>query len=244
MDHDSTASVVLVHGAWHGAWCWERVVSGLVAEGVPAVAVELPGRGEDTGPMGDLHADAARVRQVLDTLSPPVLLLGHSYGGAVITEAGDHPSVGHLVYLCAMALDEGESCMVVSPEEPGADDRSSEGRPDLATGLIIADDVMTIDSETAAAALFNQCDEGTTAWAVSRLGPHPLVTMVQPVEAVSWRDKPTTYVVCSDDQIVHPDLQRRMAKRCAGTIVEWDSDHSPFLSHPELVVDLLTELAH
>lgn len=243
MQRDSTTSVVLVHGAWHGVWCWERVVSGLAAEGVPAVAVELPGHGEDPGPMRDLHADAARVRQVLDTLTPPVVLLGHSYGGAVITEAGDHPSVGHLVYLCAMALDEGESCMVASPEEPGADHRSPEGRPDLATGLIIADDVMTIDPETAAAALFNQCDESTTAWAVSRLGPQPLVTMQQPVEVVSWRDKPTSYVVCSDDRIVHPDLQRWMAKRCAGTIVEWDSDHSPFLSHPELVVDLLTELA-
>ena len=90
---DNRGIVVLVHGAWHGAWCWERVVDGLAAVAIESVAIDLPGHGEDPGPFSDLHGDAARVRSVLDRINRPVVLLGHSYGGAVVTEAGDHPSV-------------------------------------------------------------------------------------------------------------------------------------------------------
>src|SRR4249920_292329 len=98
------ASVVLVHGAWHGAWCWEPVVDGLCARGIDVVAVDLPGHGEDRGTLTDLHGDAARVREVLDQLEAPVVLVGHSYGGAVITEAGVHPNVHQLVYVAAFAI--------------------------------------------------------------------------------------------------------------------------------------------
>lgn len=173
-----------------------------------------------------------------------VVLVGHSYGGAVITEAGTHPAVARLVFLCAMALDEGESSMSAAVDLPGVADISHEGRPDLGGGMHISDDgFITIEETVAAAALFNRCDRDTTAWALARLGPQPMVTLQQSPDAVSWREKPATYVVCSDDQIVHPELQRVMAKRCANAALEWDSDHSPFLSHPRLVVDLLASLA-
>ncbi len=236
--------MVLVHGAWHGAWCWEHVLDGLAARGIPAVAVDLPGHGDDPGPLGDLHSDAGRVRHVLDNLAPPVVLVGHSYGGAVITEAGDHPVVGHLVFLCALAPDDGETCMTVAVGRPGAAEISYEGRPDLGSGMIVSDDgLVSLEPSLAAAALYNDCTHEAMAWAVSRLGPQPLITLQQAPDAVAWRTRPSTYVVCADDQIVHPDLQRQMAKRCAGTAVEWQSDHSPFLSHPEQVVGLLVELA-
>jgi pimeloyl-ACP methyl ester carboxylesterase len=241
----SSSPVVLVHGAWHGAWCWERVLEGLAARQVPTIAVDLPGHGDDRGPMGDLHTDTGRVREVVGQLDHPVVLVGHSYGGAVITEAGNHPAVGHLVYLCAMALDEGESCMIAADDPPVAVESEDNGRPDLSTGMVVSDDGLTISIEpaVAAAVLFNQCDADTTAWAVERLGPQPLTTLQQPAGAASWRSKPSTYVVCADDRIVHPELQRVMAKRCGGRIAEWDSDHSPFLSHPDRVIDLLAQLA-
>jgi len=86
-------AAVLVHGAWHGAWCWEPAVAALAADGISAVAIDLPGHGNDPGPMGDLHGDAAHVAAVLDALSGPVVLVGHAYGGAVITEAGSHRAV-------------------------------------------------------------------------------------------------------------------------------------------------------
>jgi pimeloyl-ACP methyl ester carboxylesterase len=240
---DPSATVLLVHGAWHGAWCWEGIVERLSARGITAAAVDLPGHGSDPGPLSDLHGDAARVRAVLDGLDGPVVLLGHSYGGAVITEAGDHPAVAHLVYLCALVLDEGESCVSAAAAEAAAAQISHDGRPNLGGG-IIADEhgAGTLDPSVAAACLYNHCDAGTVAWALDRLGPQPLVTLQQPPTAVAWRAKPSTYVVCSDDMAIHPDLQRILAKRCTHH-TEWDSDHSPFLSEPDRLVDALEELA-
>src|SRR5579871_5796384 len=126
---ESTAVVVLVHGAWHGAWCWDPIVDRLAASRVRAVAVELPGHGDDPAPLADLHGDAARVGRVLDGIDAPVILLGHSYGGAVITHAGDHPAVAHLVYLCAFALDHDEACTSAAEAEAANARISHDGRP-------------------------------------------------------------------------------------------------------------------
>jgi pimeloyl-ACP methyl ester carboxylesterase len=233
--------VILVHGAWHGAWAWERVLPLLASAGVDAVAVDLPGHGADQGPLGDLHGDANRVRDELDRATSEVVLVGHSYGGAVITEAGDHPAVGHLVYLCAFALDAGESCGNAAPDQAAS--ISHVGRPNLGAGFVMGPGgTVTLDPATAATCLYHDCDADAVAWAMARLGPHPLVTIQQTPEAVAWRVKPSTYVVCRDDLAIHPDLQRLLARRCT-TSVEWPTGHSPFLSHPELVAELLTGLA-
>ena len=110
------ATIVLVHGAWHGAWCWDRVVEGLAARGVDVVAVDLPGHGASRQPLGDLHGDAAVVGRALDALDGPAVVCGHSYGGAVISEgAAGHPNVRHLVYLAALMPDAGESCSTSIP---------------------------------------------------------------------------------------------------------------------------------
>ncbi len=127
--------MVLVHGAWHGAWCFEQVLPLLRDASVPAVSVDLPGHGADRGSPADLHGDAPRVRGVLDELDGPVVLLGHSYGGAVITEAGVHPAVRHLVYIAALALDADETCHSAAAEEAERTGLSHAGRPDLGAGL-------------------------------------------------------------------------------------------------------------
>ena len=103
------ATIVLVHGAWHGAWCWERLTPLLDDAGVTSIAVDLPGHGNDRGPFTDLHGDADRVRETLDDVDGDVVLVGHSYGGCVITDAGAHPDVRHLVYVAAFPLDADES---------------------------------------------------------------------------------------------------------------------------------------
>jgi pimeloyl-ACP methyl ester carboxylesterase len=234
--------VVLVHGAWHGAWCWERVVDLLAGAGVNAIAVDLPGHGSDTGPLLDLHGDTGRVRDLLDGLDGPVVLVGHSYGGAVITEVGTHAAVSHLVYLCALALDEGETCTSAATTDPAVAAISHEGRPNLGNGLIATGDgATTLDPKVAAECLYNECDPDTVTWAIDRLGPHPILALQQSPDSVAWRSKPSTYVVCSKDMAIHPDLQKVMAKRCRAT-VEWDSDHSPFLSRPEALSALLSDL--
>ncbi len=235
------ATAVLVHGAWHGAWCFDRVLPLLAEAGVPSVAIDLPGHGADTRPLTDLHGDAAHVRAVLDAIDGPVVLLGHSYGGAVITEAGTHPAVAHLVYLCALALDEGESCADAAVVRAAT--LSHAGRPSLAAGIVThPDGTATLRPDSAAACLYNDCDAATVAWAVARLGPQPMANMAQAPGEIAWRSRLSTYVVCSDDQAIHPGLQRILAERCA-TSIEWDTSHSPFASRPALVSALLQDLA-
>jgi pimeloyl-ACP methyl ester carboxylesterase len=236
-----TATVVLVHGAWHGAWCFDRVMPLLAEANVPAAAVDLPGHGRDAGPFTDLHGDASRVRAILDGIEDEVVLLGHSYGGAVITEAGVHPAVKHLVYLCAFPLDSGESCMAAAAEETAT--LSHEGRPSLVDGWVNhPDGTTTLNSAAAAACLYNDCDARTVAWAVGHLGAQPMSNLGQTPEAVAWRERLSTYVVCSDDLTVHPGLQQVMARRCAQSRV-WPTSHSPFASQPALLGRLLAELA-
>jgi pimeloyl-ACP methyl ester carboxylesterase len=237
-----TAAVVLVHGAWHGAWCFEPVLERLVDAGVEAVAVDLPGHGADRGPLGDLHADAARVREVLDGLDRDCVLLGHSFGGAVITEAGVHPAVRHLVYLAAFALDAGESCMAAAVAESQAIDLAWDG-PNLSDAFVAHDDgTITVEPSGAVEFLFHDCDPATATWAVDRLGPQPSVTLGDVPTAVAWRARPSTYIVCTEDRGIHPDLQRALARRCDER-VEWPTSHSPFLSAPDRVADLVAGIA-
>lgn len=234
-------AVVLVHGAWLGAWCWDRVLPVLTERGLRVVAPDLPGRGEDAGELADLYGDVARVVETLERLDEPAVLVGHSYGGAVITEAGEHPTVEHLVFIAAMVLDAGETCSAAAVVESDAAGISFEGRPDLSEGFIAADHTLTLDPKIAAQCLFNDCDDTTVAWALDRLGPHPLRSLEQSPRTVAWRAKPTTYVVCADDLVVHPDLQRILAARCSSS-TRWRTGHAPFLSRPELVVDLLSQV--
>jgi pimeloyl-ACP methyl ester carboxylesterase len=205
--------VVLVHGAWHGAWCWARVLDLLAAEGIEAepikaVAVDLPLTG--------LPDDATHVREMLDSLDGPVLLVGHSYGGAVITEAGDHPSVARLLYLAAFPLEENESAASAASADPATAQISHDGRPELRSGLIFDEaGLMSIDRDVAAAMFYNDCDAESTAWALDRLRPQALASLQQQPAAVAWRSRPSTYVVCADDRTVHPELQRILARRGA-----------------------------
>ncbi len=222
-------TVVLVHGAWHGAWCWAAVLAGLDELQVPAVAVDLPGP--------DLHADADHVRAVLDDLDD-VVLVGHSYGGAVITDAGTHTAVDRLVYITAFALDEGET--IISNELPAHE--MSE-----LTGVVrVRDDgTAVLDGDDVVPALYADCTELDVKRALSLLRPQGMASFSQSPRAVAWRRRPTTYVVCGADRGVTPKLQRAMARRIPDVaLVEWpDASHSPFLSRPAVVVDLLAGLA-
>jgi pimeloyl-ACP methyl ester carboxylesterase len=229
------ATVVLVHGAWHGAWCFDRVVPLVRRAGVAASAVDLPGT--------DFDADVARVRGALDAVDGAAILLGHSFGGAVVTEAGVHVSVRHLVFLCAFAIDENESCVNAASDEPDVTSISHQGRPNLGAAMIQHDDgTSTLTREGARSCLYSDVDDVTFEWAYSQLRAQCTDSLSARPKEVAWRTKPSTYVVCSEDQAVHPDLQRIMARRCTETI-EWPTGHSPFANRPDLVADLLIGLA-
>jgi Alpha/beta hydrolase family len=236
-----TGQVLLVPGAWHGAWAWDRVVALLRSAAVPVMALGLPRTGRTPAPAGDLYSDASLITQALNRATGGVVLVGHSYAGAVITEAGGHPAVEHLVYVAGFPLDLDESCGRAAPSESAA--FSHAGRPDLGAGLQVSDDgTATVAAATAAACFYSDCDAPTTQWALDRIGPHPMAALGQSPTRTAWRTKPSTYVVCAEDQAVHPELQRALARRCTSS-VQWPTGHSPFLSQPAMVADLLAGLA-
>ncbi|WAX58453.1 alpha/beta hydrolase [Jatrophihabitans cynanchi] len=236
-------TVVLVHGSFHGGWCFAPLVAALATRGVAAVAVDLPSHASSVLPRPGLHADAAAVQQVLDACAGQVVLVGHSYGGSVITEAGVHPAVVHLVYLCALMPDGHESASdVLAPEAELADEGGPRPRPRITDGATYdKNGLMSIAPEVAARAFYGDCSPETVSWALPRLRPQPLGWVEDRPHAVAWRVRPSTYVVGADDLTIHPDLQRGWAKRCTRS-VELSTGHSPFLSAIDRVSDLLVEI--
>jgi pimeloyl-ACP methyl ester carboxylesterase len=234
--------VVLVHGLWHGAWCWATLQAELDRRGVPSLAVDLPGHGASTAPAGGLHDDAAHVTAVLDQLHDAgherIVLVGHSYGGAVITHAAaGRTDIDHLVYVTAIALYDGESVTSALG--------SFERRDVEANQAVVPNDdrtATTLDPERAPAALYDECPAASIRAALPRLCAQP-VAAVREAAAGSPRDSiPSTYVVCGRDRAIHPDHQIEMARRCTHR-VDIDTDHSPFISTPEALADVIQPLA-
>ena len=222
--------VVLVHGAWHGAWCWAGVQAELDGRGVPTLAVDLPGHGASTLPFTDLAGDAAHVADVVARAGRPVVLVGHSYGGAVIGEAGGQGDVRALVFVAAFCLDSGESV---------ARQTDVSYPPTLAAAATVrAEGLLTIDPAQATASFYAECPSPAAEAAVARLGRQPVATFVQPATVAAWHDRPSTYVLCSRDNAIHPLHQAAMSERC-GEVVTLDADHSPFTSATTAVVDVI-----
>ena len=229
---DTPATVVLVHGAWHGAWCWDEVVSRLDDAGVPNVAVENP---SVASAPSDLAADGDNLTNVLDGIEGPIVLVGHSYGGAVITDAGGHPQVEHLVYLTAFALDEGES--VMDNQLTGGEDTT------LAEALQLDGDVFNVDPARIVDSFFHDCTPDVAARAAAQFSPMSMPALSGTPRRIAWRAKPATYIVCTDDHALPVALQQANAARI-GTVVELPTSHSPFLSDPDALAAVLVELSH
>lgn len=226
--------VVLVHGAWHGGWCWAALQAELDRRAIPSYAIDLPGQGASTAPLGDLHGDAAHVAEVIDRLGTDVVLVGHSYGGAVITEAAVRTGrVRHLVYLTAFALDAGESVLGLLRTLPHHDVALSAAmRPGTSEGTTV------LDPASAVPALYARCDAAAVQAALARLSPQSMATFTQETTGCPRPRVASTYVVCTEDEAVHPVHQEAMAERC-DTVVRLDTDHSPFLSAVTATADVI-----
>jgi pimeloyl-ACP methyl ester carboxylesterase len=229
----SPSTIVLVHGAWHGAWSWERVVPLLEQSGLDVRTVELPSVGLDVDTSRDLSGDAAAVSQVLDDVRGPNLLCGHSYGGLVITmAAAGRADVTRLVYLCAAMPDAGESGAAVFE------------RAGISPGWIVMEDGrMMVDPAQARAVFYGDCDAETQRAAVERLRPMSPAAHLEPVPVAAWRTIPSTYVVCTMDEAIPTAAQRAAFAPQAGEVLELESSHSPFLSQPRALAELLAERA-
>lgn len=231
--------IVLIHGAWHGAWCFAALQAELDQRGLASYAIDLPGHGASTLPLGDLHGDAAHVVDVLRRIGRPAVLVGHSYGGAVISEvAARLGDITHLVYVAAFALEPGESVMGLLRSLPAAPVLLSQAMQVHDNGTTTLHDDAVIRR-----ALYGSITEAEAAAAIGRLDAQPLATMTQPISAARPTTLPTTYICCTGDNAVDISHQRAMATRCS-TMISLDCDHSPFLSMPSTIADILTQVAH
>jgi pimeloyl-ACP methyl ester carboxylesterase len=227
------STVVLVHGACHGSWCWERVVPLLETRGLAVRTVDLPTMGAPEGAQPGLADDMAAVRAVLDEVDGQSLLCGHSYGGTVISAAAAGRSdVSRLLYLCAAMLDGGESGAAVF-EQVGIQ----------AEWFVLEGDRLRVDRDTAAARFYGDCDPETQRAAVDRLQTMCLRPHGEPVPEAAWHAIPSTYVVCTEDRVIPAEIQRSFFAPRADEVVELQSSHSPFFSQPEALAELIAARA-
>jgi pimeloyl-ACP methyl ester carboxylesterase len=223
-------TVVLVHGAWHGPWCWSEVTPRLAAAGVPHEEVELPFTGHDD--------DIAATRAVLDRIDGTKVLVGHSYGGLVISGAETGRSdVAHVVYLCAFLVPPGKTII-----------DALAGVPDLPHAKVLDaivphdEGTSTIDPDHAVAAFYALSPPNAAREATGRLRPMNAESILSTCRGAPWTRVPSTYVLCAQDQAIPVEGQRHMA-RSATHVVVLDTDHSPFLSMPDETARLLIDLA-
>ena len=235
------ATFVLVHGAWHGAWCWYRIVPRLAQAGHTVIAPDLPSLGRDRTPIIDvsLAGWADSIGALIEATAEPVVLVGHSRGGIVISTVAERlpERIARLVYVTAFLLRDGETLLSVAETVAG-------------TSRIVPNLVMTPDQSAImvpGAALrqgfYGQCMEEDVTLAEMLLQPEAAAPSATPVHITPGRFGriPRAYIECRRDQAIPVELQRRMARQSDCPVVaSLDTDHSPFFSTPDaLVAELL-----
>lgn len=224
--------LIFVHGALvrDGAWWWQRAAD-LLRErtGIGSRAVALPSCGETTPEQraGGLNADAEALRRELDDVESAIVV-GHSYGGTVIAEAGQHPAVEHLLYVSSYLPDVGQSQGAVMS---GESDPVSIG--DNGDGTL---SVTGYDANSFGARFLQDVDEATQRQAWQRVTAQAAGAFMTPTSAAGWHGVDSTYIVCGQDRSTSLELQRFHAAR-ATRFVELPTGHHPFISRPELVVE-------
>jgi pimeloyl-ACP methyl ester carboxylesterase len=222
---ENIKNVVLVHGAFADGSGWEPVANILKNDGYKVSVVQHP----ETS----YAEDQKYTKAAIDAMGGPVVLVGHSYGGSIITEAGNHPKVAALVYIAAFALDEGESCASIEQALPQA---SKAFTPDsnnywwIDEAHFAADFAADIPPEKAAFMAVSQVPISTDAF-------------THQVTSPAWKTKPTWYMVATADRSINPDQERMMAKRAKAKTIEVNSSHVAYMSHPKETAKLIEEAA-
>ena len=222
---DAPRNVVLVHGGFVDGSGWQGVYDLLKRDGYNVRVVQ--------NPTLSLEGDAAATRQVVDAQDGPVVLVGHSYGGAVITAAGTDDRVAGLVYISALGPDETETSQSEQEKFPQT---PVFGQIEVADGRI-----WMLPSGAPCFCGDLPEDEQKIVWATAY--PPSVELFARNAPGVAWRTKPSWYIVANHDQAVHPDLERAAAKRMGATTYDIDSSHVPMLSQPGFVLDVIRAAA-
>jgi pimeloyl-ACP methyl ester carboxylesterase len=243
IEFSSMSTYLLIHGAWHGGWCWSKVVPLLEAAGHTVLAPDLPSHGEDTTPTASvtLKSYTDRICEIASAQAEPVILLGHSMGGVAITQAAENcpEKIRALVYMCAFLPRNGDSLMTWASQ-----DKESLVNP--STTYPMGEGVISFKPQYTHDAFYANCTDEDEKFAKSRLVAQSLAPFVVPVQTTPerWGRIPRYYIECAYDRAISLDLQQAMQKEspCQHTF-SIDTDHSPFFSAPEHLADILAHIA-
>ena len=216
-------NVVLVHGSFVDGSTWRAVYDLLTRDGYHVAVVQ--------NPTLSLQGDAAATRLIVDAQDGPVVLVGHSYGGAVITEAGTHDKVMAVVYIAAFAPDKGESVRTFNgdPNAPGSPLVSAPG------GFLFQDQLGFHNSFGA------DLPTADTAFMADAQVPFAVEAMDEPVTDPAWRSKPSSYLIATEDHMIAPSAQRAMAQRAGANTVEVAASHAVYMSQPAQTAALIRQ---
>lgn len=235
------STFVLVHGAWHGGWCWEKVVPLLEGDGHDVVAFDLPGHGDDGTPISELSMQGYvdRTVAVIDEAAEPVVLVGHSMGGIVISLAAEaRPDrVKRLVLLTGFLLEDGKSLLSVAENDEAAI---------VLPNLVPSEDGSSFTVKNLKEVFYADCSDEDVRRAEARLVPEPAFAFTTPVALTegNFGRVPRAYVECVEDRAIGIKAQRGMHERWpCETVISMETSHSPFYSRPEELAGHLASLS-
>ena len=220
-------NIVLVHGGFVDGAGWEGVYKSLKKDGYNVSIVQ--------NPTLSLDGDVAATKRVLALQDGPAILVGHSYGGAVITEAGNDPKVVGLVYITAFAPDKGESVATLIKNAPP-------GAP-VPPILPPQDGYLLLDKSKFAASFAGDVEPEKAAFMADSQVPWGVEALSGSISEPAWKSKPSWYLIATDDKMIPPDAQRFMSKRAGSTVVEVKGSHAIYVSQPEAVAALIEQAA-
>lgn len=226
MSFQQNATVVLVHGAWADGSSWQEIIRPLESQGLNVIAAPIP--------LTSLSDDAAALKRTLARVKGPVVLAAHAYAGAVIATANDE-RVKALVYIAALAPDEGETVAQVFYK-----DETHPNAPQLAPD---EDGFIWMPDEGFATAFAQNATPEQLALAKAVQRPISVRSIQEPVPTPAWRSKPTWYLLAEEDRMINPKTQRFMAQRMKATVKSFAVDHTPLLTAPRKVVDMILDAA-
>jgi len=220
-------NVVLVHGAWADGSSWSRLIPLLQAKGLHAVAVQ--------NPLSSIADDVASTNRIINAQDGPVLLVGHSYGGAVITEAGNNAKVAGLVYVAAFAPDVGETLEGMGKKYPTP--------PGFSTVQPIEDGFLLLTQKGVVENFGQDLAPDLQSLVFATQGATHGAVLGTPIKTAAWHTKPSWFVIASNDRMIAPDQEKDTAKRMGAKTLTLPTSHLPMLSQPEKVADFVIQAA-